>query len=178
MQSNRIIITDSISRSFNTNIKEIDPYDIDEEMIRAFDHNHNTNYFGFLSNITTSYTKQEYELYKMTSPICTCLLYTSNSNKINEIYYAEYEMDLKKIKIYVDSNLNYNCHEIEEYAFKNMDMESLTVFISRKDKDCIHKLVSNGYIPLFDNKDNSDIVPLMIEKDEKYQKQNGGIICV
>ncbi len=178
MQSNRIIITDSISRSFNTHLKEIDPYDVDEEMIRSFDNSHNTNYFDFITNITTRYTKQEYELYKMTSPICNCLLYTTNSKGIQDVYYAEYETDLKKINIYLSSGLNYNCHEIEEYAFKNMNMESITIFIPRKDNDLIHKLLSNGYIPLFDSRDNSDIVPLMIEKAEKYQKKNGGIICV
>lgn len=177
--SSEIVVTDSIYRSFNSTIKEIDPYsEADIALLKEYDQENHTNYFKMLDMICHNYSKEEYELLRMTNTVFKLLFYSTRKNKIDNICLVEYETDLKRLNMYID-NINKGIYkEVTEHAFKNMDMESVTVFVNKNDEKIIHNLLENGYIPLYDSTEKTDIVPLLLEKGESAYKGERSIICV
>lgn len=179
MRESEIIITDRIYRPFNSNIKEIDPYNEDDvNSVLQFDKKHNTNYYEVIESVRSNYNKESYELCRMSSPVFKVILYSKNKKDIQSIYLVEYEVDLKKLNVYYSTGNKEMYQELEEYVFKNMNMESMICFIPKTEENCLKRLLNNGYIPLYDSFDTTDLVPLLIEKDEKYSIEKGSIICV
>lgn len=177
--SSKIVVTDSIYRPFNSPIKEINPYNEDDiVLLKEYDQENHTNYFKMLNILYKNYSKEEYELLRMTSTVFKLLLYLTRKNKIDSICLVEYETDLKRLNMYID-NINKEIYkEVTEYAFKKMDMESVTAFVNKSDGKLIHHLLEDGYIPLYDSKDKTDVVPLLLERGESMYKGERSIICV
>ncbi|MBR4617822.1 MAG: hypothetical protein IKO49_00725 [Bacilli bacterium] len=171
-----IIVTNNIVRSFDQ-IREIDPYNQELiNLLNKYDKKNNTNYKHILDNIVDNKSKEEYELYRMTSPVVKSIFCSYDGGSIKNVCFAEYQTDLKNFKVYVD-NLNVKIYnDITKFAFKNLGMEEVIVLIESANESVINTLLNDGYIPLFDKNDNKDHLTFIKEKEDYYNTSN--IICV
>ena len=175
-----IIITGNRHSQKHSNIMEMDPYNSKTAtLLREYDTKNNTSYFKFNEKTCEKYSKREYEIVRMTEPVFSILLYTLNKEEnIKSICLVEYENDLKQLRVSIDSSNKDIIGDVADYAFKNMKMESIIVFVNKNDKNILKELISNGYTPLFDDYDSKAQLPFLIEKDVDAYKDERSIICV
>ena len=172
-----IVVTNNIVRSFDE-IIEIDPYDQKYiGLLNEYDQENSTSYCSILESINNGISEQEYELYRMTSPVFKTIFCNYDGKRISNVCLVEYQTDLKCFKMYIDDKNKEIYGGMTNYAFNNLGMKEVIVLVDKNKRSIINDLIGKDYIPLYDNYDSDSLVPFIKDKED-YLNTSKNIICV
>ena len=176
--SHHVIVTKNISRDYKEVI-EIDPFNSKNlAMLKEYDEKNGTTYSEYALDCIKNFNKEKYELEKLVFPVFRGIYCNCDSDGISNVCVAEYETDLKKFKVYIDEK-NYEIVQgLCSYSFNNLGMEQFMILVNSKSKDLISLLIGDEFIPLYDEFNEDECIPLIKEKEDFSLSQENSVICI